>query len=205
MAYFEDNNHCRTVAMSNPKGFETVCAFVQASIRERTYLLPGMMCEWRKRGIKSTWIWGNKIKAMAYIRKHRQRLYDELVRIRKQKQKDEAYHLMMLFIEIPGFGVAKAGFLTQLCAGKAGCLDVHNIRKYLPNEDASKGTPAWLQTAGNSKSTIGKKVKKYLDLTSSIGGSKVMWNNWCQHIANEYPYHFKSGDDVSRLHKDCVR
>tara|TARA_R100001530_G_scaffold68397_1_gene48665 strand:- start:961 stop:1458 length:498 start_codon:yes stop_codon:yes gene_type:complete len=163
------------------------------------------MTEYRQVGAKSSWIWGNKHSTIAYIKKNRKMLHTNMVRIIKAKKKDMALDLIMLFLEIPGFGLPKAGFCVQLVAGKAGCLDVHNIRKYLPNEDARKGTPSWLQTSGNSIKTKRKKAIMYLELCDAIGGARFLWNQWCDHISSEpwAKYVFPTGYDVSEVHT-CI-
>ena len=109
----------------------------------------------------------------------------------------------MLFLEVPGLGLPKAGFVVQLVAGKSGCMDVHNLRRYCPNEDASKGTPSWLQTSGNSDKTKRIKAGAYLELVDDNGGTRKMWNGWCTHLSMLYPHHFKTPDDVSALHM-CI-
>ena len=125
--YKKHNPMVRDYAFKSPANMERVFAFVSSSIRERTDRLPQYMTEYRKSGAKSSWIWGNKHATIAYIKKHRKMLHTNMVRIIKAKKKDMALDLIMLFLEIPGFGLPKAGFCVQLVAGKAGCLDVHNI------------------------------------------------------------------------------
>ena len=195
----------REYAMKSPANLERVIAFVSSSIRERTDRLPKYMTEYRQVGAKSSWIWGNKHATIGYTKKHRKMLHTNMMRIIKAKKKDMALDLIMLFLEIPGFGLPKAGFCVQLVAGKAGCLDVHNIRKYLPDEDARKGTPSWLQTSGNSIDSKRKKAIKYLNLCDDIGGARFLWNQWCNHIASEpwAKYVFPTGNDVSEVHT-CI-
>ena len=201
--YNKHNPLVRIYAKQSPENLERVIAFVSSSIRERTDRLPRYMTEYRKRGKKSSWIWGNKKDTIAYIKKNRKVLYADMIKIMKAKKITMAHDLIMLFLQVPGLGLPKAGFVVQLVAGKAGCLDVHNIRKYLPEEDSRKGTPAWLQTSGNSIETKRKKATRYLNLCGTIGGSRFMWNNWCTKISDTYPDHFKTPNDVSELHM-CI-
>ena len=201
--YNTHNPLVRAFAQQNAKNLELVIAFVFASIRVQTSMLPRMMKEFRKRGVKSSWIWGNKRTGIDYVRKHRQDLFDRMTSILRAKKATCAHDLMMLFLEVPGLGLPKSGFVVQLVSGKSGCMDVHNFRKYLPEVDASKGTPNWLQTSGNSDKTKRIKASAYLDLIESNGGSPKMWNNWCTHLQVLYPHHFKTPDDVSALHM-CI-
>ena len=48
------------------------------------------------------------------------------------------------------------------------------------------------------------KARKYLAVCKEIGGSEVLWNNWCDLIAAKYPKHFEAGDDVSWLHSNAI-
>jgi len=201
--YDTHNPMVRRHAQANAKNLEQVIAFVFASIRVQTSMLPRMMKEFRKRGVKSSWIWGNKRTGIDYVRKHRQDLFDRMTSILRAKKANCALELMMLFLEVPGLGLPKAGFVVQLVAGKSGCMDVHNLRRYLPNEDSSKGTPSWLQTSGNSDKTKRIKASAYLELVDESGGTRKMWNGWCTHLQILYPHHFKTPDDVSALHM-CI-
>ena len=192
------NPMVRQFSQQSARNLELTIAFVFSTIREKTDRLPRYMIEYRKRGKNSSWIWGNKIAGVKYIKKHREQLYTDMMKIIRAKKKDMDLDLMMLFIKVPGLGLPKAGFVVQLVAGKAGCMDIHNIRKYL------KGMPpSWMSTCGNSESTIRTKAIKYLSLTKKIGGSKTMWNNWCTHISILYPQHFPTPNHVSEVHR-CI-
>ena len=197
------NPMVRKFSHRSARNLELTIAFVFASIRVQTSRLPDLMAEYRKKGLKSSWIWGNKITGLAYTRKHRNRLFIRKMRILKAKKRDCDLELLMLFLEIPGLGLPKAGFVVQLVAGKAGCMDVHNLRKHLPEIDASRGTPNYFQTSGNSDATKLRKAIEYLDLTKSLGGPKIMWNEWCTDRSSDYPVHFPTPFDVSAVHM-CI-
>ena len=203
--YLTHNRHCRKFGQADAKSMELLIAFVFASIRVQTFLLPKFMKEWRKRGLKSSWIWGNKRTGLEYVRKNRQSLYDRAMAIIKAKKANMAHDLIMLFLEIPGLGIPKSAFVVQLMTGMTGCMDVHNLRKYMPEADASKGTPNVFQTSGNTIATKSAKVKKYQELVEKAGGSQAMWIDWCNHIGILQPKYFTGGREVSRLHVECVR
>ena len=158
------------------------------------------MQEWRRRGLKSSWIWGNKRTGLTYVRKHRDDLYARAMSIIKAKKAVD-HDLIMLFLEVPGLGIPKSAFVVQLLTGKAGCMDVHNIKRYMPEVDASKGTPAMFQASGNSD-TKSRKVYS-LDIVDEAGGSVNMWINWCNLIGLKQDCHFTGGADVSALHQEC--
>ena len=84
--YDTHNPMVRRHAQANAKNLEQVIAFVFASIRVQTSMLPRMMKEFRKRGIKSSWIWGNKRTGILYVRKHRQDLFDRMTSIIRAKK-----------------------------------------------------------------------------------------------------------------------
>ena len=108
--------------------------------------------------------------------------------------------MILHWLQVPGLGLPKAGFMTQLVMGKGGCMDVHNIRKYLPEVDSSKGTPSRWQTSGQSEETKKRKAVDYLGFCKLAGGAKGLWDQWCDFIAEQYPDAFESGDHVSKLH-----
>ena len=203
--YLKHNRYCRNFGQASPKQMEQVIAFVFASIRVQTFLHPKYMKEWRKRGLKSSWIWGNKRTGLTYVRKHRDDLHKRAMAIIKAKKKNMAEDLIMIFLEVPGLGIPKSAFVVQLLTGSPGCLDVHNIRKYMPGVDASKGTPSILQTSGNTIPVKRKKVQEYQKIVSDTGGSMVWWINWCNHIGILQAKHFNGGHDVSQLHVDCIQ
>ena len=202
--YLKHNKYVRKFGQTSPKNLEKVIAFVFASIRVQTFLLPKYMKEWRKKGLKSSWIWGNKRTGLHYVRKHRDDLHKRAMAIIKAKKKNMAEDLIMLFLEVPGLGIPKSAFVVQLLTGSTGCLDVHNIRKYLPDIDASKGTPSILQTSGNTLPVKRRKVKEYQEIVANTGGSMVWWINWCNHIGVLQPKYFTGGREVSKLHVDCI-
>ena len=203
--YLKHNRYCRNFGQASPKQMEQVIAFVFASIRVQTFLLPKYMKEWRKRGLKSSWIWGNKRTGLTYVRKHRDDLHKRAMAIIKAKKKNMAEDLIMLFLEVPGLGIPKSAFVVQLLTGSTGCLDVHNIRKYMPGVDASKGTPSILQTSGNTIPVKRRKVQAYQKIVSDTCGSMVWWINWCNHIGILQAKYFNGGHEVSQLHVECIQ
>ena len=203
--YLLHNGYTRAFGQTSAKHLEQLIAFVFASIRVQTFLLPKFMKEWRKRGLKSSWMWGNKRTGLTYVRKHRDDLYARAMSIIKAKKADADHDLIMLFLEVPGLGIPKSAFVVQLLTGKAGCMDVHNIKRYMPEVDASKGTPGFLQTSGNNLDTKSRKVYQYLDIVDEAGGSVNMWINWCNLIGLKQDCHFTGGADVSALHQECLQ
>ena len=203
--YNHHNPMVRRFAQTSPKNLELVIAFVFSTIRVQTSMLPRMMREYRKRGLNSSWIWGNKKTGLVYVRKNRKDLYNRMMQIIRSNKKDMELDMILLFLEVPGLGLPKAGFTCQLVAGKVGCMDVHNIRKFLPDVDASVGTPSKFQTSGNSDAVKRKKAIEYIKLCKDVGGCKFLWNVWCTDRSVDYPKHFPTPFDVSAVHESIWR
>lgn len=95
---------------------------------------------------------------------------------------------------VKGLGSPKAGFTVQLCMGKLGCIDVHNINLY----------SAWAKAKekGSHRSSLYKKLnpKKFkpnikglnnylqvLDLLSERGiESQQLWDIWVEYVSFNY-------------------
>ncbi len=95
---------------------------------------------------------------------------------------------------VPGFGLAKAGFLAQMCYGLAGCLDTHNLRRFglSPNLCALRG---------NLKPpTRARRIDAYLAAVDACGGTESLWDGWCIHLADRDPSRYAHAYDVSELH-----
>ena len=199
-----DNKKCRDYGATSPKNMESVIAFVFSSIRVQTALLPRFMREYKRRGLASSWLWGNKKTGLSYVIKHRNQLFKDYQQILKSKKGSCEHDLIMLFLDVPGLGIPKSAFVVQMLTGKSGCMDVHNIRKYMPELDAGKGTPAIFQTSGNSTSLKSKKVNQYIVACKKAGGSQKMWDAWCNHIAVLQPKHFLDGEAVSNMHHEVL-
>lgn len=200
--YIHHNPICRARAQESVQGMEQVYALVSTSIRKQTPLLSREMDNYRSNGLLGAkeLQWGNKKRGALYVDDHNQELYDGMMKIVKSKKKGSELDMILHWLQVPGLGLPKAGFMTQLVMGKAGCMDVHNIRKFLPEEDSSKGTPNRWQTSGVSEETKKRKAIDYLHFCKLAGGAKGLWDQWCTFIAEQFPDHFDSGDHVSKLH-----
>lgn len=200
--YSLHNPQIREIAQGSEQGLQNTIAFVFASIRERTFLLPKYMQEYAKYGSHSSWVWGNKTQGLQYLDANISEIYARMKRIIKSKKASSDVELMLLFLEIPGLGLAKAGFVCQLVAGKSGCIDSHNINRFFPDGKA----PAWLSVSKDlSLAKKREKVEKYLDFIRTIGGTRFLWDSWCKHIARQYPKQFTDANHVSKLHLDCIK
>ncbi len=170
--------------------------FAIASIRTFTWQLPDMMDNYRDKGLKAfNTLMPTQRKGIKFVLKNSTWLYDL---IQSYKAGDiYAEELLLKLQRIPCVGLVKAGFIMQLTTGEAGCLDCHNLKMYGVNENTFKMN-------GEFSIPNFNKARKYLALCNEIGGSELLWNNWCNLVADKYPKHFKSGDDVSWLHSNAI-
>lgn len=99
-----------------------------------------------------------------------------------------------LVTDLPGMGLAKAGFFLQLCYGLAGCFDRHNLTRFGLDEKAISLSKAQTQTARKEM------IKRYVDLCYQFGGSEILWDGWCSHLATLHPKRYVSAEHVSELH-----
>jgi hypothetical protein len=190
------NPQVRQFAQFSPENMEQVFAFIQASIREGTYKLYEMMALWRQLGLSYDRLtWGNKGDAMKHIDSHRNEIYKDIMKAIRSR-KHVTHKIIDIVTDIPGFGVPKAGFASQLIHGSGGCLDVHNKRMYgiTDNFDVNKVSPQ----------LKAKRIDNYVIVCNNLGGARKLWDVWCTFVANKYPKHFESPEVVSKLHVDCL-
>ena len=195
------NPQCREIMQGSVDGMMQGYALVSASIRERTDKLCGIMDDYRKHGFQMQAIqkWEGKSKGAKYVYENRYELYNESMKLIKSKKKNAKADFVLRWVQVPGLGPVKASFVAQLMAGWVGCIDVHNIRKYMPDEDPKKGTPSRWQCAGLSLETQRKKVVDYIEFCERVGGPKVLWDQWCNARPLEMPK-LIDGEHLSGLH-----
>ncbi len=200
--FIHDNPLVRARAQESVEGMVQVYALCSTSIRKQTPLLCDEMDKFREKGLLGApeLQWGNKRKGALWMNEHKQEHFDGMKKIIRSKKKEDELNMILHWLQVPGLGLPKAGFMTQLVMGKGGCMDVHNLRRYLPEVDSSKGTPNRWQTSGQSEETKKRKAVDYLSFCKLAGGAKGLWDQWCDFIAEQYPDAFESGDHVSKLH-----
>ena len=84
-----------------------------------------------------------------------------------------------------------------MAIGKVGCLDSHNLEMY--------GVDKKRFHINDKLSLVTKtrKIRDYIQVCKDLGGSRSLWNRWCNHIGKKYPNQFNNGYEVSQLHADC--
>jgi hypothetical protein len=96
-----------------------------------------------------------------------------------------------LILSLPGFGMAKAGFATQMLCGDLGCLDVHNLKRFGLYQEQFSMKGHWVR--------VEKRILLYKSICRGLG-SGYLWDSWCEHIAMLYPKVYTNADHVSKLH-----
>ena len=148
-------------------------------------------------------IWGHKRAGLEYLESnfrevHRKALMGVRGVILAGEWKDERRYweaqLLIELAKIPGIGLAKAGFLAQLCWGISGCLDTHNLRNYGIDANVCS-LPAKLK----HKTKLAR-ASKYSEIVEQLGGTEHLWDEWCKHVARTQPKRYTDANHVSLLH-----
>lgn len=103
--------------------------------------------------------------------------------------------IMRHSVRVYGIGIPKAGFITQLLTGHVGCLDTHNLKLY-DVKDTFR--------TGGSWASVEAKISTYMVLCKHVGGSKHLWDSWCNHVAAIRPNVWENGNHVSRYHVETI-
>ena len=133
-------------------------------------------------------IFGHKHDALAWLRNHADELYDELEYLWHECASDDA--MLRAVMQCPGIGLAKAGFILQMCYGISGCLDSHNLRRYGIGER---------YYATGTKATDRRRISEYNETCRKLGGTRALWDTWCTQLA-ETDGRYLSANEVSGLH-----
>ena len=192
--YKRDQYEIQRVCESDPKCTREAMSFVSRSIRNHFSRLSKITDEERSLGIQAPSL-KQKIKrdAFEYIHANYKQLHKDIF------DPDLSLAEKILSVSsIPGIGIVKAGFVLQLCIGKVGCLDTHNLRMF------GFGDSAFKFSKTTTRNTALAKARLYIETCEKLGGSEFLWDNWCEFIASKYPKHFTSADQVSQMHVDLI-
>lgn len=187
MTYAADCFEVNEWSQRNPANMMDMIMMVALSIRQPWSGIGNQVADYREHGVESRFVWGNKLKTLEHLEEHGNAIYYAA----KGEYTDG--RLMELFIEIPGIGLAKAGFIVQLWNGRVGCIDSHNLKRL----SIPASVLVW-----NSKAkplTKAMKINAYIDACKRRR-SEWLWNTWCNLIAKKHPKHFADSAQVSRSH-----
>lgn len=192
--YKQDQYEIQKACESDAKYTREAMLFVSRSIRNHFSRLRKITDDERSLGIESTSL-NQKIKrdAFEYIHANYKQLHEDIF------NPDLSLAEKLLSVSsIPGIGIVKAGFVLQLCIGKVGCLDTHNLRMFGFSDSTFKFSKT------TKRNTALSKARLYIETCEKLGGSEFLWDNWCEFIAAKYPKHFQSAEDVSKLHVELI-
>ena len=181
-----------------------VACKVQITIRQDTSNLCMLNDQFKKYGTDIPVISNmqSKRESCEYFFENREQIYDRMMMINRSKKSNIPNRIMGLFMECPNFGIAKASFLGQLAVGHKGlaCFDSVNQKKYNIPSNVTSAIPKSMSAEGRAK-----RIQLYIDWVYKLGGSEVLWNEWCNQIyldriGKAINRQFKSGLDVSLKH-----
>jgi hypothetical protein len=187
-------------ALKSPDNMARVLQFVILTIRQPLSRIPGDMALVDKKGAKAHVLWGFKRVAWEHVQAHKAEIYREALELAAIADPSEAERqLVSFFALLPGFGLAKGGFATQLIFGLGGCLDTHNCSRFGLNAQ-------WFKDYKRLKRWAFRylMLDTYLDYVRKLGGSEALWNSWCEFVATKEPNTYKGPFHVSRLHRDAI-
>lgn len=197
----QDQKICQEWATLGERWFFDTVMFVSISIRVQTHVLEKLFLDYKQRGEYSSGIFGFKYETLYYMEQNSARLYQRyLLWLKKSRKSKRDKDIATLFwmedaLSIPGFNVAKAGFLVQLTMGTSWCADVNNIEWF--GFDYNKFI---VQHGRQHTKKARSKILAYLELGDRLGGTAKLWNNWCKQIHKKYPGTFPDAQNVSELH-----
>ena len=166
---------------------ESVVRFVLATIQQQFHTVPNILDQWAEHGLKSPTMWGSKKKGVKYIAKMKHYMAGALTDA-------DAVDAIDTLLQIPGLNTVKAAFVAQLLGFEVGCIDVHNARIHGVNVQSFA-----VSSKLKAKTRLAK-ISAYVELCRGLGGSEVLWDQWCHLIADKQHSHFEDADAVSRLH-----
>ncbi|MEK9895073.1 MAG: hypothetical protein VW518_01425 [Burkholderiaceae bacterium] len=175
-----------------------ICAealqFVSRSIRNHFYRMPIITFQENTMGVEAPSLQQQiKREAFEYINANKKFLHKNLY-----SNDLSVAEKILSMTSIPGIGIVKAGFIVQLCTGQVGCLDVHNLKMFGLTESTFKFSKSVRQNTALAK------INLYIETCQKLGGSEFLWDNWCEFIAKKYPKHFKSAEEISKMHVDLI-
>lgn len=189
-------------ATSGPEQLKEVMTFVQLTIQQPLYRAVEDMDDVRARGISSTAVWGFKIDALQYMEENMEIIFEtaELLRSCSADPVVQAKELLLYFASLPGFGLAKGGFVVQMAYGLSGCIDSHNLNRF-GVQPRDVNAARFKNGSGKLRSKL---VDVYHDLVETCGGTEKLWDGWCEYVAENQPERYRNAFHVSELHCDAL-
>jgi len=171
-----------------------VVDFTLATIQQQFHTVPQILREWRELKLDAPTMFSFKKEGYQHVRHNSARLFTLL---RHAINNEDPVDAIDTLLEIPGLGTVKAGFVAQLLGFEVGCIDGQNATLY--DVDVSE----FVIRDGMKASTRLRKIRSYVQLCEELGGSRVLWDNWCELIGQKYSS-FDDWQSVSALHTECI-
>lgn len=197
---FENHNPLiREYAQTGAPELADVARFVIATVQQQIEHVPEIAAEFRTIGRESRYAFGWKANAIDWHNANAAQTHADTLAIFHGADcaRAAAEGVTAYFASLPGLGLAKGGFMAQLCFGVSGCLDSHNLARFgIPPARFSASAYKGLRRADNRQA----RVAEYVDAVDAQGGCAALWDSWCDYVAALRPDRFESGFDVSALH-----
>jgi len=180
-------------ARQDPANFAAVGAFVICTIKtplERAIL---DYRAYQDHGDHAA-LWGWKLSAVQELEDHAAERLAQLEALQLGRPGDRDAMLGVV-LSWTGFSYVKGGFLLQLAYGMSGCIDSHN-EKRLGMNMRQAGFAHGPKTPKHKQ----RMVRRYHALVDQMGGSEVLWDDWCEFIARKRPDIWRDAFEVSRNH-----
>jgi len=192
-AFDKHNPLINRYAQESPENLQDMVMMTALSVQQPWYQVGAQMYDYRQKGMRSRFVWGNKRSTLRWLRRNKNKLYRDAIDVLQYKGKKRSVELMKVFLRVDGLGLAKAGFCCQLFAGCVGCIDVHNLRRLAIPETVLK------LDKKASDVTKQKRIETYIDACSKRR-CRWLWNSWCNLIAKKDPTRWRDGEHVSLVH-----
>jgi len=191
MSFKTVNPKINAYAQTSADNLQDLVMMVVLSIQQPWHAVGDQMRDYKALGAESRFVWGNKRKTFEWLQEHKEALYRDAIDAKNDTE------LMEAFLQVPGLGLAKAGFCCQLFAGRVGCIDVHNLRRL-------NIAPSVLVFDKKTKpETQRKKIEAYISACKSRRTS-WLWDTWCNLIAKKDPKRWVDSDHVSAVHYEYL-
>ena len=187
-------------ALSSPEGMSDALETVLLTIQQPLSRLVASRRDVSINGEQSVFLFGSKRRGWAYINQYREDLHKTALAILEAPESlSRDTELVDHFMQVPGIGMVKSGFVCQMLGVDVSCLDMHNLNRL--------GVPISKVKVGQKvkPETRLKRVKDYIKLTRETGGAEYWWNSWCEWVAGgRMNKLLPTADDVSAYHVEAV-
>jgi len=203
MSFKEVNPVINAYMQKSPIHMMDGIMFVQLTIQRPFAQMFNDMQDYRKYGLASRHVWGNKKTCMEWLLENREQLYRDLMIWWESdsSKADKDREMMRILVDVPGLGLAKAGFVMQMMFGRVGCIDVHNLRRFY------KVKPQDIAFAKSATDkTKYKKIENYVNICKGNRSTEKLWDSWCEQLVDKKcnKRAFSSGFEVSLFHLEAL-